>query len=472
MSGVEHETGRGDANNSRCVRCYRASTELPDSGDELVFNGGVASLAERNGHVHRLGGADARAVENGPSFIRLVWQEEYDCGEPTIDQQHKELFDLANSLFEASFKSELSSQTLSAVFEKIQAHIVRHFADEEVLLAQHGYKDLESHRLAHAGLLARTSELASSVAAGKTTLGDLIEYVANTVVAQHMFNADRKFFPLFGKWECRAMQRDLGAAIGRNELLLHYQPQAQIGGDIFGFEALGRWRHQERGMVYPDVFIPLAEKTGLVLQIGEWVLREACREAASWRNPLTVAVNLSPIQFRHGDLVGLVIAVLLETGLVPHRLELEITEGIMLDNHSHVLAILRRIRDLGVRIAMDDFGVGYCSLSYLRSFPFDKIKIDRSFVSELGCNAQSAAIIRAVIGLGRDLHVPIIAEGVETEDQLAFLARESCGEIQGYLLGRPRPIADYREIVGRSTAPPVRNGSHANSQFERRYSNS
>jgi diguanylate cyclase (GGDEF)-like protein/PAS domain S-box-containing protein len=249
--------------------------------------------------------------------------------------------------------------------------------------------------------------------------------------------------------ERHAMQRDLGAAIARNELLLYYQPQARIGGEIFGFEALVRWRHQKRGMVSPDVFIPLAEETGLVGQIGEWVLREACREAASWPQPLTVAVNLSPVQFRHSDLVGLVHMILMETSLAAHRLELEITEGVMLDDHGRSLDILRRLKALGVRIAMDDFGSGYSSLSYLQSFPFDKIKIDRNFIANLGRNAQSAAIIRAVIGLGRGLQMPIIAEGVETEDQLAFLARESCDEIQGYLLGRPHPIADYAEIVGR-----------------------
>ncbi|MGO9022763.1 MAG: bacteriohemerythrin [Beijerinckiaceae bacterium] len=414
---------------------------------------GIARPGERaRVFVDRHGSADMCAAERGSSVIRLVWQEEYECGEPTIDREHQELFDLANSLFEASFKSESSPQAVSAVFEKLMAHIVRHFADEEALLARYGYKDLEPHRLAHTGLLARATELEASVAAGKTTLGDLVEFFANTVIAQHLFKADRAFLPLFRKRECHAMQRDLAGAINRNELLLYYQPQAQIGGEIFGFEALVRWCHQERGMVYPDVFIPLAEENGLILQIGEWVLREACREAASWPNPLTVAVNLSPVQFRHNDLVGLVHAVLLETGLAPHRLELEITEGVMLNDQSRALAIVRRIKDLGVRIAIDDFGTGYCSLSYLQFFPFDKIKIDRSFICNLGRYAQSRAIIRAIVGLGRDLQIPIIAEGIETEDQLAFLRRESCGEIQGYLLGRPRPIADYATTVGRLTA--------------------
>ena len=249
--------------------------------------------------------------------------------------------------------------------------------------------------------------------------------------------------------ERHAMQRDLGAAIARNELSVYYQPQARIDGEIVGFEALLRWQNPKRGIVGPGVFIPLAEESGLILQIGEWVLREACREAASWTKPLTVAVNLSPVQFRHSDLVGLVLAILMETGLPPHRLELEITEGVLINDHIGALAILRRIKALGVRIAMDDFGSGYSSLSYLQSFPFDKIKIDGSFIGNLGRTTQSAAIIRAVVGLGRGLQTPIIAEGVETEEQRAFLVRESCDEIQGYLLGFPRPIADYAETVGR-----------------------
>ena len=250
--------------------------------------------------------------------------------------------------------------------------------------------------------------------------------------------------------ERHAMQLDLGAAVARNELMLYYQPQARINGEIFGFEALVRWHHQRLGIVGPDAFIPLAEETGLVFQIGEWVLREACREAASWPHPLTIAVNLSPVQFRHSDLVGLVKTILMETGLAPHRLELEITERVLISDQSHALAILRGMKKLGVRIAMDDFGMGYSSMSYLQAFTFDKIKIDQSFVTKIGRKMKSSAIIRAIIGLSHGLHMPVIAEGVETTDQLAFLVRESCDEVQGYLLGRPLPIADYAEIVGRN----------------------
>src|ERR1700731_4876571 len=255
--------------------------------------------------------------------------------------------------------------------------------------------------------------------------------------------------------ERRAIQNELSSAITRNELRLHYQPQSRIDGTVIGFEALVRWHHPQRGMVSPGTFIPVAEESGLIIPIGEWVLREACREAAGWQRPLRIAVNLSPIQFRHGDLAVLVHSVLLETGLTPSRLELEITEGVLVEDFSRAVSILRRLKALGVRIAMDDFGTGYSSLSYLQAFPFDKIKIDRTFISNLERNQQSEAIIRAVIGLGRGLDLPITAEGVETQAQLDFLVRESCQEIQGYLIGRPEPIANYAELVGRRVAKQV-----------------
>jgi diguanylate cyclase (GGDEF)-like protein len=251
----------------------------------------------------------------------------------------------------------------------------------------------------------------------------------------------------------RALQHDLRLAIDGKEMQIHYQPQAGIDGNILGFEALLRWRHKSGEQIPPNTFIPLAEESGLIISLGEWVLRQACREAASWPKPLQIAINLSPVQFQHGDLAGLVHTVLLETGLKPSRLELEITEGVLIGDFSRAVSILRKLKALGVRIAMDDFGTGYSSLSYLQAFPFDKIKIDRAFISNLERNAQSSAIIRAVIGLGRGLDLPITAEGVETEAQLQFLKREQCQEIQGYLIGRPAPIEDYAEVVGRAAIP-------------------
>jgi diguanylate cyclase (GGDEF)-like protein/PAS domain S-box-containing protein len=257
--------------------------------------------------------------------------------------------------------------------------------------------------------------------------------------------------------ERRALQQDLRSAVAREELDLHYQPQALIGGEITGFEALVRWHHPRLGLIPPGTFIPLAEETGIIVALGEWVLRSACREAASWPKPLRVAVNLSPVQFQRGDLAKLVHEVLLETGLRPSRLELEITEGVLIGDFSGAVATLRRLKNLGVRIAMDDFGTGYSSLSYLQSFPFDKIKIDRAFVANLSHSRQAVTIIRAVIALGRGLDLPVVAEGVETLEQLTFLAGEQCSEIQGYFVGRPLPIEEYGDVVGR-TAAVRRNG--------------
>ncbi len=253
--------------------------------------------------------------------------------------------------------------------------------------------------------------------------------------------------------ERRALQHDLRLAIERRELRLYYQPQASIDGDVIGFEALVRWQHPTRGLILPGLFIPLGEDTGAIAEIGEWILREACREAAAWGRPLQIAINLSPVQFRHGDLPGLVHSVLLESGLAPHRLDLEVTESVLIDDFSRAVSILRRLKALGVRIAMDDFGTGYSSLSYLQAFPFDKIKIDQAFILNLGQNPQSAAIVRAIIGLGSSLALPVTAEGVETSEQLAFLKKEACDEVQGFLIGRPLPIEAYADIIRMTTDP-------------------
>jgi len=253
----------------------------------------------------------------------------------------------------------------------------------------------------------------------------------------------------------RVLHQDLSVAIKNGELSLHFQPQAKSGKTVeecefIGFEALARWLHPARGFVPPGEFIPLAEESGLIVEMGEWILREACREAASWPKPLQIAVNLSPAQFVHGDLVGLVHSILLETGLAPGRLELEITEGVLIEDFDRGLALLRRLKALGVRISMDDFGSGYSSLSYLQAFPFDKIKVDRAFVVNLGRNPQSAAIISAVIDLGHGMGMSLVAEGVETLEQFTFLADEGCDAVQGYLLGKPLPIGQYAAVIGRS----------------------
>lgn len=208
-----------------------------------------------------------------------------------------------------------------------------------------------------------------------------------------------------------------------------------------------RWKHPTRGEVSPVEFIPIAEETGLILQIGEWVLRTACREAASWTQPLSVAVNVSAMQIHNANFAQVIHEILITTGLNPGQLELEITETALVRDLNRALATLRRIKMLGVRIAMDDFGTGYSSLSNLRAFPFDKIKIDGSFVKSVDSSAQAAAIVRSVLGLGRALSLPVLAEGVETSGELDFLESELCNEAQGYLLGRPAGIEIYRQLT-------------------------
>ncbi|AWN48493.1 PAS domain S-box protein [Methylobacterium terrae] len=240
--------------------------------------------------------------------------------------------------------------------------------------------------------------------------------------------------------ERRRLEADLRRALAGDELVLHYQPQVRPAcGRLVGFEALVRWRHPSRGLVPPNAFIPLAEETGLILPLGEFVLREACREAARWTLPLKVAVNLSPRQFQQADLPERVLAILTETDLSPDRLEIEITETVIINDMARALSVLRRLKALGIRIAMDDFGTGYSSLATLQAFPFDKIKIDRSFVSQLGERPSAAEIVRAVLGLGRSLRIGVVAEGVETDGQRRFLADEGCEEMQGYLFGKPQP---------------------------------
>jgi diguanylate cyclase len=248
--------------------------------------------------------------------------------------------------------------------------------------------------------------------------------------------------------ERRLLEHDLRLAIARNELRLAYQPQQDIRDNtIAGFEALLRWKHPTRGETSPALFIPIAEETGTILELGSWVLRKACAEAATWTQPLTVAVNVSAVQLYNADFVEDLRQILLETGLSPRRLEIEITETALVRDFTRALTCLRQIEALGIRIAMDDFGTGYSSLSNLRAFPFNKIKIDGSFVRSVNSNEQAATIVRAVLGLGRGLGLPVLAEGVETEAELQFLKDEGCDQAQGYLVGRPAAIGSFRDLT-------------------------
>ena len=247
----------------------------------------------------------------------------------------------------------------------------------------------------------------------------------------------------------RSLEKDLRGALANSEFTLHYQPLVNLQRDeICGFEALLRWHHPERGNVPPGDFIGLAEDTGLIVPLGEWVLREACTEAANWPNHLKIAVNVSPAQFKARNLADVVVRTLAATGLAAQRLELEITESVMLEDEGAAFNTLTRLHDLGVRIALDDFGTGYSSLSNLRKFPFDKIKIDRSFVSDLsGANVDALAVVRSVAQLGVSLGMATTAEGVETKEQLDHVRAEGCTEIQGYYICPPSPAKEIERLI-------------------------
>jgi diguanylate cyclase (GGDEF)-like protein len=255
----------------------------------------------------------------------------------------------------------------------------------------------------------------------------------------------------------RLLEIDLRKAIALREFELHYQPQIDLDSlTVKGFEALIRWRHPERGLVSPDEFIPLAEEIGLIGSIGEWAMRTACIEAMRWPADISVAVNVSSHQFEDSDrLVGMVAEALSRSGLPGRRLEIEITESVLLRNENAVLAALHSLRAMGVRVAIDDFGTGYSSLSQLLSFPFDKIKIDRSFVKDSHDIAGQAAIIRAITALGVSLGMSTIAEGVETAAQLARINDEGCNSVQGYLFSRPVPVEQIDALIAEFSAPPV-----------------
>jgi diguanylate cyclase (GGDEF)-like protein/PAS domain S-box-containing protein len=274
-------------------------------------------------------------------------------------------------------------------------------------------------------------------------------------IAMYRAKAERAAFRVFESamdeqlHKRRLLEHDLRRAIERQELELHYQPVADCKtGALEAFEALVRWNHPVHGRIAPGDFIPVSEETGLIIPIGQWVLETACREAATWARPLRVAVNLSPLQFRQRNLPDEIKATLLATGLPAARLELEVTEGVLIDNPERAMMVLSALKALGIRIALDDFGTGYSSLSYLQRFPFDTLKIDRQFISGLGQEKQATAIVQVVGILGRSLNLSVIAEGVETQAQLTLLRAQNCDFIQGYLISQPLPSDQARLLIG------------------------
>jgi EAL domain-containing protein (putative c-di-GMP-specific phosphodiesterase class I) len=253
--------------------------------------------------------------------------------------------------------------------------------------------------------------------------------------------------------ERSALEKDMRNGIAQNHFRLYYQPLVNLQTQkVTSFEALMRWQHPERGMVSPADFIPIAEETGLIVRLGDWALREACSDAMSWPEEISVSVNLSSVQFAKGDLVSTVMNALASSGLPASRLELEITESILLERSEHNVKILDQLHELGVRISLDDFGTGYSSIGYLRSFQFDKLKIDQSFVKDLMADEKSLAIVRAIVGLGMSFGMVTTAEGVETEDQRRCLDDEGCNEVQGYLYSKPLPPSEIVALLGELAA--------------------
>jgi diguanylate cyclase (GGDEF)-like protein/PAS domain S-box-containing protein len=427
----------------------------------LAHHDAMTGLPNRMSFNECLNGTVDVAGKSGDSFAVLCLD---------IDR-----FKAINDTFGPSTGDALLKQLASRLDEACQgAFLARVGGDEFCVISPTGQQPAVADALAARLREATTADFdinGHPISAGLTIgiavypgdADDVTGLLANAEAALDRAKSDsrggvRFFEPEMDKQlrEKRALQYDLKLALHTDQLELYYQPQADMDGTISGFEALVRWHHPRQGMVPPSVFIPLAEESGLIMALGDWILRAACKEAASWPKPLRIAVNLSPVQFQHGELANCIHEALLATGLSPNRLEIEVTEGVLIGDFSRAMAILRRIKNMGVRIAMDDFGTGYSSLSYLQSFPFDKIKIDQVFIANLMNSPQSAAIVRAVIGLGQGLQLPVIAEGVETREQRDFLVKASCDGMQGYLIGRPQPIAFYAEMVGRPSPKRVR----------------
>jgi diguanylate cyclase (GGDEF)-like protein len=295
------------------------------------------------------------------------------------------------------------------------------------------------------------------------------ELLRNADVAMYRAKADgRGVFRIFDEamdamvQERRQMELDLFTALTQGQFHIHYQPLISFHTKrISGFEALMRWQHPERGLVSPAEFIPIAEETGVIVQLGDWALREACLEAAKWPDEVRIGVNVSPIQFSRGNVVNSVIGALAISGLAPERLEVEITESVLLDGSEKTLKVLEQLRSLGVRVVMDDFGTGYSSLGYLRDFQFDKIKIDQSFVRDVSRTNASFAIIQAITELGRKFGISTTAEGVETQEQLQLVLREGCTEAQGWIFSQPLPATKVGQLIESQNALNVEFLTHS-----------
>ncbi|MCP9625994.1 EAL domain-containing protein [Rhodopseudomonas palustris] len=415
----------------------------------LAHHDGLTLLANRIAFDKQLAEATARAKAAQTSFAAIC-----------VDLDHfKAVNDVYGHIAGDEFLREVARRLTEAAADEFVARVG---GDEFIILTAHGTRPEDAEALCEriVAAFAADFQLKGGVIRAGCSMGVAMfpdngrtaeDLIANADAALYRVKADQRgsfrFFETSldnSLREKRTLHRDLIEAVEKRQFEPYFQPQVTAFGEIVGFEVLVRWRHPTRGLVAPAEFIPLAEETGLITEIDEQVLRAACREGAGWDKPLAIAVNLSPVDFKRGDVPSTLLSILFETGMEPDRLHIEITEGVLMQDDGRAIGQLRRIKDLGAHLAMDDFGTGYSSLSYLQSFPFDKIKIDRGFVAQLVSNPQSRAIVKAIIGLGHSLGLSVIAEGVEQDDQLDFLIELGCDEFQGYLTGRPQPAKQYR----------------------------
>jgi diguanylate cyclase (GGDEF)-like protein len=428
------------------------------SAHEITSRDALTGLPDRAGLRQRMSEILADEQRRGRTALLLLDLDRFKSvndtlGHPFGDKLLRKVVErIRHSLGEDAFVSRLGGDEFAILIEADDAH-ARADANAARLVDLIGRSYLIDGHVVTIGLsvgIALCSN-ADGNADRLLTLADLALYSAKeSGRARHRF-----FEPGLEARanERRMIEQDLRRALALRQFEVYYQPQtASADNGVTGCEALIRWRHPERGMISPAVFIPIAEETGVIVQIGEWVLRTACEEAARWPSCVRLAVNLSPIQVLHPKIATVIAQALASSGLPANRLELEITEGVLMQDTDACLRTLNQIKSLGARVAMDDFGTGYSSLGYLRSFPFDKVKIDQTFVREMETSSDAAAIVRAVLSLGSSLGMSVTAEGVETQDQLDMLKAQGCAQIQGYLIGRPMPANDLQTFFNNNAA--------------------
>lgn len=423
------------------LACHDALTELPN---RTAFDRHLVDAIDR---AQVTGGGFAVLCIDLDHFKEINDQFGHAVGDAVLREASRRLQEAA----QGSYVARIGGDEFIAITDRLPLPASAELLAIRMRAAFERPIDVESHAL--------DVDLSIGVAAFPRDAQDSVALLANADAALYRAKhegrgAIRLFTSAMDQQlrERRALEHDLRFAVERGELFLEYQPQQHRDGHITGYEALVRWRHPVRGIVPPGEFIPIAERSGSIAQIDDWVLLEACREAASWDRPLRVAVNVSAAQFRRDNLDAQVREALQQSGLAASRLELEITEGVFIEDVSRARKAMQALKNLGISIALDDFGTGYSSLSYIEAFPLDRIKIDRSFVALLGQSERSLAIVRAVIGLAHGLGVPVLAEGIETDAQMSLLRQEDCDEMQGYLLGRPRSLGAKRSETPRLRA--------------------